>query len=150
MRLSHAAAVIAAAFALEAPGLAQAQSVPNQLLSGEVQQAIGYLGLQASCYVNRGFSSFQRNGDNSKAVISFSEITAAGFDLAGSAIMTFTSPTSGNLHFKITPGLPPGEVNPPFANFSQSYNASTLQLVVSFTINFGDCSLPITAVYELT
>ncbi len=149
MRNSYDVAILAVALAT--PGLARAETPPDNLFGGEVGQAISSLNLNSSCYVNRGFSSFQRNGLGSKAVISFSEITDSGVDLNGQAVMTFKTATSGDIRFKRTAaGLPAGTVDPPFVDYAQTYNASALQLVVKFTINFSDCSLPISATYDAT
>jgi hypothetical protein len=130
------------------PAVASAQSPPNALMAGEVQQNIVSLSYGAICYVNRGFSSFQRNGAASEALISFDEIAEASRDLKGQAIMTFNDATSGSIRFKMTAKYPSGIVNPPFVNYSQSF--SQRQLTVRFTINFNDCVLPILAVYDAT
>jgi len=129
--------------------LARAQTPPDVLIAGETRQAIGAVNFGASCYLNRGFSTFQRNGSSLKAVISFAEIVdQQSFDLSGQAIMTFTSPTTGNIRFKQTPTLPAAVNNPPFSNFSETYNATAQQLVVQFSISFSDCTLPVYAVYD--
>jgi hypothetical protein len=123
--------------------------LPDVLIAGQTREAIGAVGFGARCYLNKGFSTFQRNGSSLKAVISFAEIVdQSSFDLGGQATMTFASPTSGNIHFKQTPALPANVKDPPFSNYSETYNATAKQLVVQFSITFPDCTLPIYAVYD--
>jgi hypothetical protein len=130
------------------PQLASAQSLPNALIAGEVQQNIRSLSYGATCYVNRGLSTFQRNGAANRALISFDEIVQGSRDLRGQAIMAFNDATSGFIRFKITANFPSGTINPPFVNYSQTL--AQQQLTVRFTINFVDCALPIVAVYDVT
>ncbi|VFU10433.1 hypothetical protein [Methylocella tundrae] len=141
--------VVAIALATLLPSLAQAQTPPDVLIAGQTREAIGAVGFGARCYLNKGFSTFQRNGSSLKAVISFAEIVdQSSFDLGGQATMTFASPTSGNIHFKQTPTLPANVKDPPFSNYCETYNATAKQLVVQFSIAFPDCTLPIYAVYD--
>ena len=140
------------ALAVVLPAQAMAQTYPQDtLIAGEVRLFVGQTQFGGSCYVNRGFSTFQRNAAGSKAVISFAEIVdSAVWDLSGQAILTFSTDTSGYVRFKQVPTLPTAVSNPPFANYTQSYDASYQRLVVSFSISFPDCSLSVFAVYDLT
>jgi hypothetical protein len=141
-----------AALALGSPGLARAQALPpNQLLGGEVQLAVGATQFGGSCYVNRGSSTFQRNGLGSKAVISFSEIVdSAIWELQGQAVLTFTTTTSGTIRFKRAAATPPAIHSPAFMNYTQTFNPVDLKLVVTFSIVFPDCTLPVFATFDTT
>ncbi len=130
-------------------GHAQAQTPPDKLFAGQTKQDIATKIFGASCYLNRGFSTFQRNGASLKAVISFNEIVDQSvYDLSGQAAMTFTTATSGIIHFKQTGNVPANVGDAPFSGFSQTYDPTTLLLVVKFSITFPDCTLPVTAIYE--
>lgn len=102
-----------------------------------------------SCYVNRGNSQFQRNGPGPKAVISFDEIVDnAIWELRGQAVSTFATATSGTIRFKQVPALPAAVSSPPFLNYTQTYDAVSQRLVVTFSIVFPDCTLPVLAVFD--
>lgn len=134
-------------FVAALPQLAFAQTVPTTLIAGETSLT----GTLPTCYVGRGFSTFQRNGNGSKALISFSEIVDQGlFDLSGQAVLTFSSPTAGDIRFKQTPTFANNVKDPPFSNYVQTYDAANLRLTVNFTIQFPDCNLPVTAVFDHT
>lgn len=134
-------------FAAMLPQMAAAQSVPTTLIAG--QTALG--GTLPTCYVGRGFSTFQRNGTGSKATISFAELVDQGlYDLSGQAVLTFSSPTSGDIRFKQTPTLSSTVKDPLFSNYVQTYDATNLRLTVSFTIQFPDCNVPVMAIFDHT
>ena len=124
----------------------------GQLVAGQVQMALVYGSGSSWCYANDGSTEFQINQAASKAVISFPELTyfdgSNYYELNGQTILTFSSTTAGNLHFKERPNLPSPIHNAAFTNFTQSYNASTDQLVVAFNIVFPACTLPVYAVYD--
>ncbi|HEX3496719.1 MAG TPA: hypothetical protein VHT02_06025 [Methylocella sp.] len=138
------------ALALGLPGPVRAQVFPpDKLLAGDVKLAVGATKFGGSCYVNRGSSLFQRNGASTKAVISFDEIVdSAIWELRGQAVMTFTTTTSGAIHFKRTPTVPPTISDPSFLNYTQTYDPVGQRLVVSFNIAFPDCSLPVFATFD--
>ena len=133
---------------------AHAQSYPNTLIGGEVQRAVAATNFGASCYVDRGFATFQRNGSGPKAVISFDEISypAAGRsrDLRGQAVMTFTDASNGSIRFKITAAYPNGTVSVPFTGYSETFSGPGGLLTVRFSINFTGCTLPIVATFDPT
>jgi len=70
------------------------------------------------------------------------------YSLDGQDILTFTSASDGTIHFKQR-GIYPVSVNSPvFTDFAQTYNASTDQLTVTFSVVFPNCTLPIMAIYD--
>jgi hypothetical protein len=84
---------------------------------------VGAVQFGGSCYVNRGSSTFQRNGLGPKAVISFDEIVdSAIWELRGQAVLTFATATSGNIRFKRASAIPPAVDSPPFQNNTQTYD----------------------------
>ncbi|MGC2223228.1 MAG: hypothetical protein WA624_13125 [Methylocella sp.] len=150
---------VVVALALGSLGPAQAQLFPpDKLLGGGVKLAVGAANFfGGSCYVNRGSSQFQRNGLGPKAVISFDEIVDSGsgdsrkWELRGQAVLTFTTATSGNILFSRENMLPPLTVsNPSFQNYAQTYDPVGLRLVVTFSIVFPDCTVPVFAVFDTT
>ncbi|MGH6834538.1 MAG: hypothetical protein ACREC9_03100 [Methylocella sp.] len=148
MRILCLCGIVVLAFG--SPGPARAQAVPpDKLLGGEVRLAVGAVKFGGSCYVNRGNSQFQRNGAGTKAVISFDEIVdSAIWELRGQAVLTFTTATSGTIHFKEAPTLPAAVHTPPFLNYAQTYNPVSQQLSVTFSIAFPDCTLPVAASFD--
>jgi hypothetical protein len=138
------------AIALGSPGPARAQPFPpDKLLGGEVKLAVGATQFGGSCYVNRGNSQFQRNGAGTKAVISFDEIVdSAIWELRGQAVMTFATATSGTLRFKEASTVPAAIREPSFVNYTQTYNTTSQQLIVTFSIVFPDCTLPVFASFD--
>lgn len=124
----------------------------GKLAAGQVQLTLAYGGGTSWCFVNDGSSEFQINQVTSKGVISFPELTyfdgANYYELNGQSILYFSSATGGSVHFKLRPSLPNPVHNPMFTNFTQTYNASTDQLIITFNIVFPDCTLPVSAVYD--
>src|SRR5215831_19279594 len=106
----------------------------GRLIAGQLQTALVYGAATSWCFVEDGSTEFQLNQAASKAVISFPELTYFDgtnyYGLNGQTIMTFSSPTGGSIHFKLRPNLPDSVHNPPFTNFSQTYNAPTDQLII--------------------
>ena len=141
---------VVVALALGSPGPARAQAFPpDKLLAGTVTLAVQKVVFGGSCYVNRGSSQFQRSGTSSKAVISFDEIVdSAIWELRGQAVLTFTTATSGTIHFEQTPTLPAEIHSPPFNSYNQTYDPVRLRLVVTFNISFPDCTLTVHAVFD--
>lgn len=144
-----AGAVLALGLGSPEPARAQAYP-PNQLLGGEMRLAVGTVQFGGSCYVNRGNSQFQRNGLSSKAVITFDEIVDSSiWELSGQAVLTFATATSGYIRFKQVPTTIPAAVSqPPFLNYTQTYDPVSRYLIVSFSIAFPDCTLPVVAVFD--
>jgi hypothetical protein len=70
------------------------------------------------------------------------------YSLDGQTILTFGSATDGTIHFKETPTYPGPVHSPAFTNFTQTYNPSSDQLTVTFSVAFPNCTLPILAVYD--
>ena len=136
---------------------AQAQTVPpNALIAGGTRLDIVRTTFGGSCYVDRGFSGFQRNNSDPQVVITFSSLVDSGvWDLSGAAVMTFTSSSAGTILFKNTAmTVPPGVVvpvypanvrNPQFSNYSQTFANGAL--TVNFDIAFPDCTLHIYGYY---
>jgi hypothetical protein len=141
---------VVVALALGSPGLARAQPFPpDKLIGGEVELAVQKVRFGGSCYVNRGTSLFQRNGAGPKAVISFDEIVdKERWELRGQAVLTFATPTSGTIRFKQVEKVPAEVSEPPFVNYTQTYDTVSQRLVVNFSIAFADCTLPVHAVFN--
>jgi hypothetical protein len=131
----------------------QAQSFTyGRLVAGQVRTALAY-GTGASwCLVDNGNTTLQINQNNTKGAISFSEVIyfdgSTYYSLDGQTILTFSSTTGGTIHFKQTPAYPAPVHSPAFTNFTQTYNPSTDQLTVSFSVVFPNCTLPIMAIYD--
>jgi len=113
------------------------------LLSGEVGQTVLY----NQCYIVRGASTFQRNTSANRAFISISEMTAAGYQLNGKLNLTFTDSTTGTVHFGYAAAYPSDIQDTTFANYSQTYNATSNLLTVHFTLGFPSCALQVDASY---
>jgi hypothetical protein len=62
--------------------------------------------------------------------------------------LTFATATSGTIRFKQVPALPAAVSSPPFLNYTQTYDAVSQRLVVTFSIVFPDCTLPVLAVFD--
>jgi hypothetical protein len=142
---------VVVALALGSPEPARAQAFPpDKLIGGTVKLSIGAVKFGGSCYVNRGNSQFQRNGTGTKAVISFDEIVDSSiWDLRGQAVMTFTTATTGKIRFKQAFEIPAAVREPPFTDYTQTYNATSQELVVTFSIVFPDCTLPVFASFDV-
>jgi hypothetical protein len=132
----------------------QAQSFTyGRLVAGQVHADLAYNG-SSWCLVNNGGSLFQINQTTTKGVISFPEViyydsvANTYYSLDGQDILFFTSSSGGTIRFKQR-GVYPLSVNTPtFTKFTQTYNASTDQLTVAFSVVFPNCTLPIVAVYD--
>ena len=138
---------VVAALALGSPGPARGQAFPpDKLLGGDVRLAVQKVQFGGSCYINRGSSVFQRNG---LGPISFDEIVdSAIWELRGQAVLTIATATSGTIHFKQAAMVPAAVHSPLFVNYTQTYDPVGLRLVVTFSIAFPDCTLPVFAVFD--
>ena len=125
----------------------------GEFVAGQVHTGLAYNGL-SWCFVNNGGSLFQINQAATKAVISFVEVTYYDavadiyYSLDGQDILFFTSSTSGTIRFKQRGIYPPSVNTPAFTDFNQTYNASTDQLTITFSIVFPNCTLPILGVFD--
>jgi hypothetical protein len=132
----------------------QAQSFTyGRLVGGQVKSALAYGSGSSWCLVDNGNTEFQINQTNTKAVISFAEVIyfdgATYYSLNGQTRLTFSSATGGIIRFKQPPASYPDLVTfPAFINFTQTYNAPSDQIIVTFSVVFPNCTLPILAVYE--
>jgi hypothetical protein len=77
----------------------------------------------------------------------------SGFDYtyAGSALLTFSTPTSGLARWDFIPtgtNVTAKSQERVFTCYTQSYDAGAHLLKLSFTINFGLCSLPVKGIFH--
>jgi hypothetical protein len=127
------------------PTMSVAQSLQPRLIGGSVVQHI-----TDTCYVNRGFVTYERDLRASpvagtKAVISFPELfvgtrrTNVGWDLSGQAVLTFKTQDSGNINFIHS------SLDGVFSNYSEEDFGPDGKAEVSFllTTERGNCRLPI-------
>lgn len=129
----------------------EAQVPPDLSIGGQVQfaQAFG-TNRNTWCYVRQGASQFQRNGNNSVAVISFPEVIyfdgLAYHPLDGQARLTFASATDGTVKFKFW-GASNSITSPSFNSYTETFNGA--QYIITFNILFpNNCTLPVFAGYE--
>ncbi len=135
---------------------AHAQSFTyGRLVGGQVRTTLAYGSGSSWCLVDNGNTQFQIDQSNSNGVISFAEVIyfdgSTYYSLDGQARMTFSSNTGGAIHFKQTIPSPGPVYNAAFTNFTQSlgvFNPPTDQLIVTFSIVFPNCTLPIYAIYD--
>jgi hypothetical protein len=126
----------------------------GELVAGQVQPQLVHGSASSWCLVDNGSTELQINQSNTKAVISFAELIyfdgSTYYSLDGQTILTFNSgnATDGVMHFKRTSTYPNQVRNPNFMGFTQTYDPSTDQLIVAFSVNFPNCTLPIYAVYD--
>ena len=122
---------------------ARAQVPPGVLITGQVQFAYANNGGTNWCSVKQGASDYQRRV--TKAVISLPELTyfnGAYFPLDGQARLIFASATGGTVKFKFWGPT----ATAPFSGYSETFNGT--QYIVSFSIAFLGCTLPIVAGFE--
>jgi hypothetical protein len=143
-----------AAIALLIPTQAESFTY-GRLVGGQVRTTLVYGSGSSWCLVDNGNSEFQINQSNANAVISFAELIyfdgSTYYSLDGQARMTFSSATGGAIHFKQTIPSPRPVYNATFMDFTQTlgvFNPPTDQLIVTFSIVFPNCTLPIYAVYD--
>ena len=125
------------------PGLAQAQTPPDALLGGQVEQSV----VSNQCYIARGSSEFQRNGAGAKAVVTFPEMVAAGYPLNGQMLLTFGTSVGGSVRFDYATAYPANIQVVSFRAYGQAYNSTTKILTVHFSVIFPGCTLPVHATY---
>lgn len=122
------------------------------LVAGQVRTALSYGSNSSWCLVDNGNTEFQINQAGTKGAISFAEVIyfdgSTYYSLNGQSTLAFNTMTGGTMHFKQTPSYPAAVHLPAFANYSETYVASTDQLIVSFNILFPTCTLPVYAVYD--
>jgi hypothetical protein len=148
-------ALAGAALGLLIPAHAQSFTY-GRLVGGQVRTALAYGSGSSWCLVDNGNTEFQISQSNANAAISFAEVIyfdgSTYYSLNGQARMTFSSAAGGTIHFKQTPTWYPDPVhNAAFIDFTQTlgvFNPPTDQLVVTFSIVFPNCTLPIYAVYD--
>src|SRR3974377_2021743 len=130
-------ALAGAAIALLIPTQAHSFTY-GQLVGGQVKTALAYGSGSSWCLVDNGNTEFQINQNGTKAVISFAEVIyfdgTTYYSLDGQTRLTFSSATYGTIHFKQTPMYPSPVSSPAFLGFGQTYNPSTDQLIVTFSI----------------
>ena len=151
MRRFAVLALAVAVFGLLMPTRAQSFTYGG-LVGGQVRAALAYGSGSSWCLVDKGNTEFQINQSNTKAVISFTEVIyfdgSTYYNLNGQSLLTFNDGTDGIIKFKQTPTYPGPVHIPTFTNFTQTYNASTDQLIISFSVVFPNCTLPIFAAYD--
>jgi hypothetical protein len=119
--------------ALIAPAAAQ-YVAPTFLIGGEITHATS----SPTCFINAGYSTFQRNLSyppypGTRAVITFPSAFCNGNDYSGQAVMVFNSATNGNIRFTRFPSTPQGSTGVPFVGYSEKRTAPN-EILVSFNI----------------
>jgi hypothetical protein len=113
---------------------ALAENAPTGVLVGEIAR-----NGSAQCFLNRGFSTFQRNFNvavaaGTKAVISFPSAFCQGHELGGVAVLTFSGSNSGTIQFKRASDTTLGSQGTAFSNYSETYVSNTHEIIVKFDI----------------
>jgi len=133
---------------------AQAQIPADTLVTGQSQPALA----QATpggpwCFVGRGLSTFQGNANGTQAVVSLPEVTyfdgTSYYLLDGQARLVFSTASTGNIKFKLTPEYPLSVKNPPFSDYTETVENPANQIMVSFSVNFPSCTLLVSILYEM-
>ena len=147
-------ALAGAAIALLIPTQAESFTY-GRLVGGQVRTTLVYGSGSSWCLVDNGNTEFQINQSNANAAISFAEVIyfdgTTYYSLDGQTRMTFSCATGGDIHFKQTKPSPGPVYNATFINFTQTlgvFNPPTDQLIVTFSIVFPNCTLPIYAIYD--
>lgn len=119
-----------------------------RMTSGQTLQVLGS-GITGKCYVGRAPSTYTRATGSSRAFITFGELWLnGGYDLAGEAVLAFSTTTTGRILFGQAASLPPGVANMAFQGFSESYNTTSKILTVRFSILAGTCTQTVIATYH--
>ena len=151
MRRFAELAIVGAALASLIPTQAQSFTY-GRLVGGQVRTALAYGSGSSWCLVDNGNTEFQINQSNTRAVISFAELIyfdgSTYYALDGQTKLTFSTATGGDIHFKQEPSYPLTVQDTAFTNFTQTYNAVSDQIFVTFNVVFPNCTLPIYAVYD--
>jgi hypothetical protein len=138
---------VVAALALGSPGPAPGQAFPpDKLLGGDVRLAVQKVQFGGSCYINRGSSVFKGMALVQSHLTEI--VDSAIWELRGQAVLTIATATSGTIHFKQAAMVPAAVHTPLFVNYTQTYDPVGLRLVVTFSIAFPDCTLPVFAVFD--
>jgi hypothetical protein len=133
---------------------AQAQIPADTLVTGQSQPARA----QATpggpwCFVGRGLSTFQGNASGTEAVVSLPEVTyfdgTTYYLLDGQARLDFSTASTGNIKFKLTPEYPLSVKNPPFSDYTETVENPANQIMVSFSVNFPSCTLLVSILYDM-
>ena len=133
---------------------AQAQIPADTLVTGQSQPVRA----QATpggpwCFVGRGLSTFQGNASGTEAVVSLPEVTyfdgTTYYLLDGQARLNFSTASTGNIKFKLTPEYPLSVKNPPFSDYTETVENPANQIMVSFSVNFPSCTLLVSILYEM-
>jgi hypothetical protein len=124
----------------------------GHLVGGSVRAALAYGNGSAWCLVDNGNTEFQINQSNTRGIISFAELIyfdgSTYYSLDGQSKLIFGDAASGMIHFKQLPTYPNSIQTPQFTNFTQTYNAVSDQIFITFNIVFPNCTLPIYAAYD--
>jgi hypothetical protein len=141
---------VVAALALGSPGPARAQALPpDQLLGARSSWPWAPFNLAAAAMSiggvprSKGMASVQKPSSH----LTRSSTPRSG-SFGGKAVLTFATATSGTIRFKRVSAIPPAVDSPPFQNNTQTYDQVGQRLVVTFSIVFPDCTLPVFAVFD--
>jgi hypothetical protein len=143
--------IVAASIPLAA---AQAQIPAHTLVSGQTRAAVAQATPGGAwCFVGRGLSTFQGNANGTQATISLPEVTyfdgSAYYLLDGQTRLVFTTATSGNIRFKQIPEYSSTVTYPTFSDYTEVLGNLPNQVVVTFSVSFPSCTLPVYIQYEM-
>jgi hypothetical protein len=151
-------AALALCLGLLAPILARATPL-NTLIPGSMAPAIA-TPQNYECTSDYGPSSLRKRSTGIGGIqeISFGAVviqfansqTEWAAVVFGLGVMTFKTETSGIVEFPYqysAVGAPPTITAPTFTNYKETYTEKTGTVVVSFTLKYPFCSLPIQATY---
>jgi hypothetical protein len=152
--------------ALLAPSVAQAANPPSTALVGTVTNGLYSGSGDFLCYGNDNNnlipvpSTYIRATPNGPIILdpgtfsyqaSFGRKQAFFYRYTGTASLHFSSATGGLLHWDFLPtghNVDEGARNRSFSNYSQTYDAGEHLLTLSFTADFGRCSLPVKGIFH--
>ena len=133
---------------------AQAQIPADTIVTGQSQPVLA----QATpggpwCFVGRGLSIFQGNVSGTEAIVSLPEVTyfdgTTYYLLDGQARLDFSTASTGNIKFKVTPEYPLSVKKPPFSNYTETVENPANRILLFFSVNFPSCTLPVSILYEM-
>ena len=133
---------------------AQAQIPADTLFTGQSKPVLA----QATpggpwCFVGRGLSTFQGNVSGTEAIVSLPEVTyfdgTSYYLLNGQTRLDFATASTGNIKFKQTPEYPLSVKQPPFSNYAETVESPANRIMLSFSVNFPSCTLPVSILYEM-
>jgi len=139
--------------------------VPTKLLPGTLTDAFSVAGTGGwHCGADPGIALFQRAAPTAQiplppVTFAFPAIgygqTYAGYSFQGTALLSFTTVTAGTVAFDYeapataqTKIRLPSGVSFPFKAYQATWNSAARTLLVTFTIAFPTCTLPITAFFR--